>query len=215
MLSIKRESPVRFDASPRKSEERDNWTVVLEYEDEGEGPWLADLAHKVRWDLQDRRIDDLAPCNLAVPRQPGTCTLTDTIVINRMNRTQAAIYHLGEASPEMPTSIGYTDVTESTVFLALFGPNVFRIAEKLTNLDFRDPKKTPPFLLQGPVCRVPCQITTLEEAADESGGFLLTCSRGYAHSMAGALSSAGEAFGLRPAGEACFTRWMRNVQETT
>jgi hypothetical protein len=34
---------------------RDNWTVALEYDDEGQGPWLVDLAHKTRWDLQDSR----------------------------------------------------------------------------------------------------------------------------------------------------------------
>ncbi len=215
MIKLKRESPVQFDVSPRESEERDNWTVVLEYEDEGEGPWLADLAHKVRWDLQDRRIDDLTFCDLDVPRKPGECLLTDAILINRMNRTQAAIYHLGVSVPDLPDAIGYTDVSESTVFLALFGPNVFRITEKLTNLDFMDPEKSPPFLLQGPFCRIPCQITIIESAVDGSGGFLLTFSRGYADGMIGALFAAGDAFGLRPAGEARFAQWMQNVLAAT
>ena len=55
MAEIKRESPVQFKVSPRNTEVRDNWTVALEYDDEGQGPWLVDLAHKARWDLQDQQ----------------------------------------------------------------------------------------------------------------------------------------------------------------
>ena len=56
MAEIKRESPVQFKVSPLKVEVRNNWTVALEYDDEGQGPWLVDLAHKTRWDLQDNQI---------------------------------------------------------------------------------------------------------------------------------------------------------------
>ena len=38
MAEIKRQSPVRFTASPIKTEVRDNWTVALEYDEEGQGP---------------------------------------------------------------------------------------------------------------------------------------------------------------------------------
>jgi hypothetical protein len=38
MSEIKRQSPVQFKVSPTKSEVRDNWTVALEYDDEGRGP---------------------------------------------------------------------------------------------------------------------------------------------------------------------------------
>ena len=191
MAEIKRQSPVRFKVGPTKTEVRDNWTVALEYDDEGSGPWLADLAHKTRWDLQDSKIGELTPCDLAVPATPGACTFAENTLINRMNRTQASIYHLGASAPAMPDFAGYTDVTESTVFMALFGPKAFFIAEKLTNLDFLDPAKKAPFLLQGPFCHVPCQIVTLEKSADGSGGFLLTCSRGYGDSMVHAVLAAG------------------------
>ena len=133
-------------------------------------------------------------------------------LINRMNRTQASIYHLGTDAPAMPDFPGYTDVTESTVFVALFGPKAFLVAEKLTNLDFQDPGKPAPFLLQGPFCHVPCQIVTLEKMADGSGGFLLTCSRGYGDSMLHALLEAGAEFGLRPAGENRFGSWIQGLQ---
>jgi hypothetical protein len=192
---------------------RDNWTVTLEYDDEGQGPWLVDLAHKTRWDLQDSQVGEQTPCDLAVPETPGACTFDGNTLINRMNRTQASIYHLGAAAPAMPEFPGYTDVSESTVFLALFGPKAFRVAEKLTNLDFMDQSRQAPFLFQGPFCHVPCQIVTLEKTADGSGGILLTCSRGYGDSMLHAVMEAGAEFGLRPAGENRFSAWIQRLQE--
>jgi len=211
MAEIRRESPVRFTVSPKESEVRDNWTVALEYDDEGQGPWLVDLAHKTRWDLQDSSIGDLTVGDLAVPAAAGACTFADDTLINRMNRTQASIYQLGAASPELPDFSGYTDVSETTVFVALFGPQAFRVAEKLTNLDLMDPAKQAPFLLQGPFCHVPCQIVVLEKA-DGNGGFLLTCSRGYGDSMVHAILEAGAEFGLRPAGETRFSNWIQKIQ---
>ncbi len=213
MADIKRQSPVRFSTGVAKSEVRDNWTVALEYNDEGRGPWLVDLCHKTRWDLQDGNVADQSPCDLAVPPAPGQCTLENNTLINRMNRTQAAIWHLDAEAPEMPASSGYTDVTESTVFLALFGPATFYIAEKLSALDFMDPAKTAPFLLQGPFCHVPCQIVTLQKNADGSGGLLLTCSRGYADSMVHAVIESGAEFGLRPAGESRFMDWRVTMEQ--
>lgn len=211
MAEIKRESPVRFKVSPKNSEVRDNWTVTLEYDNEGEGPWLVDLAHKTRWDLQDSGIGSLSVGELSMPADPGACTFADGTLVNRMNRTQASIYHLGKTAPALPYFSGYTDVSESTVFVALFGPKAFRVAEKLSNLDFLDPGKQAPFLLQGPFCHVPCQIVTLEKTADGSGGFLLTCSRGYGDSMVGAIMEAGAEFGLRPAGENRFNNWIQGL----
>lgn len=212
MAEIIRESPVKFSVNPTKTEVRDNWTVALEYDDEGQGPWLVDLAHKIRWDLQDSQVGEQTPCDLAVLETPGACTFDGNTLINRMNRTQASIYHLGESAPAIPDFAGYTDVSESTAFLALFGPKAFLIAEKLTNLDYLDPAKKAPFLLQGPFCHVPCQIVTLEKSANGSGGFLVTCSRGYGDSMVGAIFEAGSEFGLRPSGENRFNDWMQGLR---
>ena len=212
MAEMRRESPVRFEIQPQKSQVRDNWTVALEYDEEGPGPWIVDLAHKTRWDLQDSRIEEITIGDLAVPSSPGACTFDDGVLVNRMSCSQASIYHLMETPQAFPDSIGYTDVSESTVFLALFGPKVFLVAEKLTNLDFLNGSAETPSLLQGPFCHVPCQIVTLDKAADTSGGFLLTCSRGYGDSMVGAIMQAGIEFGLRPAGENRFTNWITELQ---
>jgi len=212
MAEVKRQSPVQFKVYPLKTEVRDNWTVALAYKEESDGPWLADLSHKARWDLQDGGIGGHTVCNLAVPETAGHCTFADDTLINRMNGTQASIYHLGAAAPSMPDFPGYTDVTEAMVFLALFGPKAFFIAEKLTNLDFLDPAKEVPFLLQGPFCHVPCQIVTLEKTTEGSGGFVLTCSRGYADSMVNAILEAGADFDLRPTGEDRFSTWIQRLQ---
>jgi hypothetical protein len=212
MAEINRESPVRFGVEALESERRDNWTVALAYPDEGPGPWLVDLAHKIRWDLQDSKVGERTPCDRIVPTSPGACTFDGSILINRMNRTQVSIYHLGMGASEMPDFPGFTDVSESTLFLALFGRQAFQVAEKLTNLDFQDPAKQAPFLLQGPFCHIPSQIVTLEKADGGGGGFLLTCSRGYGDSMVHALLKAGAEFDLRPAGENRFCSWLESLQ---
>ena len=212
MTKTHRYSPVTFESSVKESEVRDNWKIVLAYQDEGSGPWLVDLGHKTRWDLQDSQIDDLSQSGLSVPLSPGTCFLTENRLINRMNRTQTAVWHLGIEEMTTPDFNGFTDVTESTVFLALFGPDAFHVAEKLTALDLMDSARTTPFLLQGPLCHVPCQIVILEKNADMSGGFIMTCSRGYADSMVHAVLDSGQEFGLRPAGEIRFSEWMQRLQ---
>jgi len=212
MAAIQRHSPVTFDAEPQKTELRDNWNIVLAYDNEGPGPWLVDLSHKTRWDYQDSRLNDAPPSGLSVPVEPGGCHMAENRLINRMNGTQASIWHLADAAP-LPDSVAFTDVTEATVFLAILGSDTFRIAEKLTALDFSAPEKTTPFLLQGPFCHVPCQTVALAYQPDLSGGLLLTCSRGYAESMVDAILGSGSEFDLRPAGENRFTDWLRLSRE--
>ena len=213
MDDLTRQSPVKFKSEPANTEIRNHRVVVREYENEGPGPWLVDLSHKTRWDLQDGRLDEGKPAGVPVPSIPGECKLENRILVNRMNRTQAVLWHLGNGdAPELPAETGYTDISEATVFLALFGRNVFFIVEKLTSLDFRDPNRQPPFLYQGPFSRVPCQIVTLAREADGNGALLLTCSRGYARDMVHAILAAGAAFDLCPAGEDRFNTWLSSIQ---
>jgi hypothetical protein len=207
---------VKFKTRPVSTEVRNDWIVAKEYANEGPGPWLVDLGHKTRWDLQDGHLDDWTPGGVTVPAVPGECRLANRILVNRMNRTQAAIWHLGNGDgPELPAEKGYTDVSEATVFLALFGKDVFSIAERLTSLDFLDPNRQPPFLVQGPFSRVPCQIVTLAREADGTGGLLLTCSRGYSGDMVDAILAAGAAYGLSPAGEDRFNTWVESIRCST
>lgn len=208
--NIIRRSPVAFDSTPAQTEVRDNWTVVLEYDDQGEGPWLIDLSHRARWDLQDREIDAIHPWGLNIPEFPSLCYCENGVLINRMNRTQSSLWHLSGDKPDSPEGTAYTDVTDATVFLALIGKNTAPLVEKLTSLDFFNPLNAPPFLLQGPLAHVPCQCVMLEKSQDRSG-ILFTCSRGYARDMVHAVMDAGAEFGLRPAGESLFQDWLSGM----
>ena len=207
-VEIKRRSPITFPGKPLKTEVREHWTVVQEYEDEDDGPWVFDLSHRIRLDLQDSDLANFQPAGIGIPDAPGNCVFQKGILINRMNQTQASIWHLVGAPPELPVDPAYTETTDATLFVALIGKNIFTVAEKLTALDFKDPAKTVPFLYQGPFSYVPCQIVTLERTSD-SGAILLTCSRGYGRDMGHAVLAAGEEFGLRPAGENTFLRWIK------
>ncbi len=127
-----------------------------------------------------------------------------------MNRTQTVIWHLASGTKQSPPENAYTDVTEATVLLAMLGPHVFSVMEKLTSLDFLNPQKTAPFLLQGPLCHVPCQIVTLEKTTEGAGSILFTFPRGYAYDMVNAILEAGVEFALRPAGENTFLDWLQS-----
>lgn len=208
MTQLQRRSPVRFEAGIEKSELRGGWTVVRAYAGEGEGPFLVDLSHVPRWDLQDRNIDAIRPLGLKVPGAPNECGLEGGILINRMNRTQAAIWHLAGGETALPPESGYTDLTDATLCLALFGTNALAVAEKLCALDLQAPRKDAPFLLQGPFAHVPCQLVLMEKGRGFDGCLLITCSRGYAGSMVHAVLGAGAEFGLKPAGERRFSDWL-------
>jgi hypothetical protein len=210
MIEIERISPVVFTSTPVKTERRGNWNVVMEYSAEGDGPYLVDLSHKPRFDLQDSDLAAKTPFGIKLPKTPGSSILENGILANRMNGTQVSLYNLdGEDDPTLIDDFGVTDVTESTLFVALLGKSIFSICEKLAALDFMDPARITPFLFQGPFSHVPCQIVTLNKEGDSSG-LVLTCSRGYGKDMIHSILHAGEEFGLKPAGEDRFTTWVRN-----
>jgi len=208
-VEIKRQSPISFPGNPIKTEMRDHWTVVLEYEAEAQGPYLFDLSHRRRWDLQDADPSSYQPWGIRIPDLPGQCIFENGVLVNRMNRTQASIWDLCGKNLDTPEGPAYTETTDATLFLGLVGQNIFAVAEKLSALDFMDPSKSVPFLLQGPFSHVPCQVVTLERTSERSG-ILFTCSRGYAQDMTHAVLTAGEEFGLQPAGEKAFTRWVES-----
>lgn len=210
MVDIKRVSPVSFGKSPKRTEVRDNWTVALEYEGEGQGPSIVDLSHMVRLDCQTGAIADAKPFGITIPEVPGRSVVRDGVVINRMNGIQASVFLLPGNEKELPSESYYTDVTESTLCVAIMGKELFSIMEKLTNMDFLDPKLEAPFLLQGPCSHVPCQMITLSKDGENSG-LILTCSRGYGRDMMHSIMDAGTEFGLKPAGEERFSEWVKSL----
>jgi hypothetical protein len=200
MNELRRHSPVSFEVQPVKKEKRGHWSVALKYPDEGEGPHLIDLSHKPKWDVQSSAIDTIQPFGVEIPKTPGRCTLAHGIMACRLNATQARVLILGQEENDPPNTSEFTDITEGYLLLALAGPNLFSITEKLTSLDLQDPKKPPPYLFQGPFAHVPCQVVVIKRETD-NGLLLLSCSRGYARDMADTVLAAGKEAGLRPAGE--------------
>jgi hypothetical protein len=202
---LKRVSPVALPGRPARTEDLHGWPVVLSYAEEGEGPWVVDLSHRPRWDLQDANLDERRPLGRAIPKAPGEVHLEAGLTLNRLNATQAHLWHLAGDWPAPPDDPAVTDITEATLCLALLGPPVFRIAEKLTALDLAAPGRTAPRLVQGPLAHVPCQMVVFPGAAAPPA-LVFTCSRGYGHDMLHAVLAAGAEFALRPAGQEIFAR---------
>jgi hypothetical protein len=61
MVEIKDNLRFGSRSRPLKTEVRDNWTVALEYDGEGQGPGWLDLCHKTRWDLQSSNLGEMMP----------------------------------------------------------------------------------------------------------------------------------------------------------
>ena len=209
MVTCQRHSPVALMSRPARTECRDGWEVVLDYHGEGKGPFLIDLSHRPKWDIQDSRLAAIQPLGTAIPESPGHCAVDKGVVVSRMNRTQAAVWQLLEPAVSMPQERPYTDMTDAFALLALVGKEALAIMEKVTSLDFAAPGRVAPFYLQGPVLHVPCQIVVLEKRSDLHV-ILLGCSRGYGQSMAAALLDAGSHWGMRPGGETAFVNCLTN-----
>ena len=207
MVDIKRVSPVSFGKSPKRTQVRDNWTIALEYDGEGQGLSIVDLSHVTRLDVQTGDLSGVTPFGVSIPEVPGQSVLEDGILINRMNGIQASVFQLPGNTDQRPDDVFVTETTEATLCVAIMGEDLFSFMEKITNLDFLDPKMEAPFLYQGPCCHVPCQIITLSKEGAKSG-LILTCSRGYGKDMIHALMDAGVEFNMKPAGEEKFSAWV-------
>jgi hypothetical protein len=68
--------------------------VALSY-GESQGPKLIDLSHCQKWDLQDNDLSQFQPFGVAIPEEYGKVAFENGIMINRMNRTQCAVWNLG------------------------------------------------------------------------------------------------------------------------
>jgi len=210
MKSHQRYSPVQFEIRPDQIEIRDGWEVVLHYSNDGKGPFLVDLSHRTKWDVQDANLSKIQPRGVTIPEMPGQCVFQNGILINRMNRTQAAVWHLLGDSPDIAQGSAFTEVTEGAAFLFIMGREgeVFSIMEKVTSLDLRLPENKQPFLVQGPISHIPCQIVVFNEK-ERGSAILFTCSRGYGMFIKQELLDVGTKWGLHPGGENVFSDWIK------
>jgi hypothetical protein len=180
---------------------------VQTYEDEGDGPYLVDMSHIVKWDIQDDRMAQLQPSGIPIPEAPGVCIYDRGILISRMNQTQAVACHLFGNDWVLPDDSSYTDITEAFALLALIGKDIFSIMEKITTLDLQKPQTTPPFFVQGPILHVPGRVTVWANDA-----LLIAFSRGYAHCVVEAILAAGSEWNLKPAGELKFIKYLKKFE---
>jgi glycine cleavage system aminomethyltransferase T len=207
-IKIERRSPLQLPGKPEKTRMRDHWPVVLEYADEGRGPWIVDLSHCARWDIQGRNLAAALPAGVSVPDAPGKFALHAQGLTGRSGHRQAFLW-LFDAKAAAPSGTACTEITEGTLCFALLGRNVFQITEKLTSLDLGDPKRNAPFLLMGPFSHITGQIVVLKNDP-AAAAVLVACSRGFGHDILHAVLAAGEEFGLQPAGE---NRFMEKFSE--
>ena len=145
---------------------------------------------------------------IKVPEKPGQCVFQNGLLLNRMNRTQTAIWNLSADPLPLPDHTGFTLVTDATTCLALVGKNIFSILEKLSSLDFSKPGTKNAIFASG--SGIPCSLPggCFSTTHQRNRGVIFTCSRGYARDMVNGILEAGEEFGLKPAGEAAFHKWL-------
>lgn len=201
---MKRYSPIKFEEAPDRIEQRNGWEVVLEYEGQGIGPFLVDLSHIGKWDVQGEDLPSLRPSGLLIPKDSKQCTLTGDFLLNLIKWNWATIWHLSVDIPDFAEEVPFTNVTEAYALLALVGKETFAIMEKVSSLDLLSPERKPPFLILGPVSHIRCQVVVLAKDKDTSA-VLVACPRGYGQSLAEAILDAGKEWGLRPSGEDVFT----------
>lgn len=205
MKELLRKSAVDFPFQIKEHEQRDGWRVVLQYEDEGDGPHLVDLSHVRKWDVQDRDLDRHRPWGRTIPTAPSESILDDGLLINRMNRTQASIWRLSGPALTAPESKSYTEITDGQCLLAVTGSGAVSVMEKVCALDLFAPGFLRPRLIQGPVLHLPCQIVVLEHSGPQAT-ILMAFPRSYGADMARALLDSASDLGLRPGGERVFQR---------
>ena len=212
MKTNQRHSPVQFGIRPDQTEIRDGWEVVLQYSDEGKRPFLIDLSHRKKWDVQDSNLSKIQPGGVTIPEIPGQCAFQNGILVNRMNRTQAAVWHLLGDNLDIAQGPAFTEVTEGSTSLVIMGQEgeVFSIMEKVTSLDLRLLANEHFFLVQGPISHVPCQIVVFK-GKEKGSAVLFTCSRGYGMFMKKELLDAGTEWELHPGGENVFSNWIKRL----
>jgi len=210
MESYKRHSPIHFSVHPANTQMRNGWEVVLNYSDENEGPFLVDLSHIEKWDVQGENLSQIQPAGITIPQHSGECRFNGGVLISLVKWNWANIWCFSENGPDFSNEWAYTDVTEAYALFALTGKHVFSVLEKATVLDLASPQQNAPFLVMGPVLHVRSQVVVLEKD-EKNPAVLIAFGRGYGQAMAQALLEEGSEYGLKPGGENVFTEWMRTA----
>lgn len=204
MPKTTRQSPVVFGQQARQRKIRNGWNIVQVYENEGTGPFIVDLSHFTKWNLQGENLPQRRPAGISVPAHSGHCRLEKGMLINVVKWNWAIIWCFSENETTFYQEPAFTNVTEAYALLLIIGKEAFSIMEKVTALDLAAPTKKKPFLSVGPVLHIRSQVVVMENG---SPGVFVACPRGYGRAMADGLLEAGNEYGLSPAGEKRLFEW--------
>ena len=127
MESPKRYSPIKLPSTPAQTIIRSGWEVVLSYKEERSGPFVIDLSHIGKWDVQGENLPSLRPAGLAIPENSRHCLLTGDFLLNLIKWNWATIWHFSEEMPDFADEYAFTNVTEAYALLAITGNEVFSI----------------------------------------------------------------------------------------
>lgn len=203
-----RMSPVELPAQAAATFVYNGFRIVQSFLDEAAGPYLVDLSHLGKWDLQHRNLLECRMADVQIPENPGQALLKNGLLSNRLNATQVSIWDLGATGLDLSDQPAATDITDGYCLLALLGSKAFAVMERLSALDLGLRGRTVPYLLQGPVLHIPCQMTVLNDTGHRA--VLLAFSRGYGQTLAESILARGSRLGLRPGG---FKRFEQMLQQ--
>ena len=210
MKDYKRQSPIRFADPPVKTELRQGWEVALTYAGDDASLVVIDLSHITKWELYARGLEGQPVGPAAIPRIAGQVGLSAGVAVCLCRPSVALIWQLAdEFSWTLPPGAELTDVTDSYALVALVGEKGPQVMEKITDLDLVLSAGQTARLVQGPILDAASRVMILS-ASDFPPALLLSVCRGAGQSVVDAIMDAGAEFGLQPAGEAVFRKWLRN-----
>ena len=199
---IRRLGPVVFPGAARAGQ-RNGFEVVLEYDGQGGGPWLADLSHVPKWDIRAADFSDIRIWGRPAPAGPGECLTEKGGLIGRLDATRVLALDLACRAGGIGTPLA-TEITDGLCLLAVVG-EAAAVMERVTPLDVFAPGAAPPVWIQGPLLHVPCHLVRLARAGDRDV-VLIGVARGYGQSLAQGILAAGRDLGLVPGGWEVFGR---------
>ncbi len=172
-------------------EQRDGWIVATRYPGESgtAGNAIIDLAHRPTFEINGPDVSRILAemCSTEVPVRQIHCG--DCWQAYRLTSRRAIVFG------KLPASVpGAFDVTGGWVTLALIGPDVERLLNKVTAVDLRERTLPVHGCCQGPIFGVNTLFGRF------AGRFELHICGDSAEFLWEVLLDAGDEFGLKPAG---------------
>jgi hypothetical protein len=203
-----RTSPLEVPLQPEQTLIRGGYEVALTYLGERNlgYPSVADISHVPKWILQGRHLEAVYPAGIDIPARPQGATLRNGILAGRLTPHECWLMALGDESPSFNEPC-FTRVTDGYAAMALMGPQVWEVLNKLSPVDMQAPAQEPLCIVQAPVEDVPCLLLK-GMGRGEVPGLILCVERGYGPFIMEAILDAGREFGIGAAGWARFREWL-------